>query len=83
LLENGSAPLLEGQRPLEVEANGRFRLEVPVGTDAGVARLENGVLIVPISDNQGSYRLTRNGESLEGPVYWRGIDATVKLARAP
>jgi hypothetical protein len=68
---------------IEIESNGRFKLETTVGKDAGVARLENGVLIIPTSDNQGTYKLFRNGDTLEGPVHWRGIDATVKLTRMP
>ena len=67
---------------IEVEPNGRFKLEAGAGKDAGMARLQDGVLIIPISDNQGTYKLSRNGDALEGPVHWRGFDATVKLTRA-
>jgi hypothetical protein len=68
---------------IEVEPNGRFKLETSVGKDAGLAKLQDGVLIIPTSDNQGQYKLSRNGDTLEGPVHWRGIDATVKLTRTP
>ena len=67
---------------IEVEPNGRFKLETSVGKDAGLARLQDGVLIIPTSDNQGTYKLSRNGDPLEGPVHWRGFDAVVKLTRA-
>lgn len=68
---------------IEVESNGRFKLETTVGKDAGMARLDNGVLFIPTSDNQGTYKLSRTGDTLEGPVHWRGIDANVKLTRIP
>lgn len=67
---------------LEIAPDGKFKLTTTNGNDAGTARLEAGVLIVPTSDNQGQYKLARIGDALEGPVHWRGFNATVRLTRA-
>jgi hypothetical protein len=66
---------------VSIGADGTFNVETPVGKDSGKARLTDGGLILPFSDNQGQYKFTRRGDDLEGVVHWRGIDATVTLTR--
>lgn len=67
---------------IEIDQSGKFKLQTPAGKDAGTARLDGGVLILPISDNQGQYKFSKKAETLDGSVQWRGIDATVVLTRA-
>lgn len=64
-----------------IGSDGSFSIETRGGKDSGKARLVDGSLIFSFSDNQGQYKFSRKGESLEGVVHWRGIDATVTMAR--
>lgn len=61
---------------------GHFKLGTTEGTDSGTARIAEGVLVIPASDNQGSYKFKRKGEQLDGTIYWRGVDSTVVLGRS-
>jgi hypothetical protein len=66
---------------LEVDPSGKFKLDTPLGKDSGTAKIDGGVLVIPFSDNQGSYKLSKSGDALIGPAHWRGNNATVRLTR--
>jgi hypothetical protein len=56
-----------GQTVIEIAPNGNFTAESPIGKAKGVGRIENGIVILPFSNNQGEMKFTRTGDVLEGP----------------
>jgi hypothetical protein len=69
------------QTDVVIGADGSFGIETKAGKDSGKARLADGGLIFSFTDNQGQYKFLRKGDRLEGVVHWRGVEATVIMAR--
>jgi hypothetical protein len=73
---------------LQVEPGGKFKIEgkrpgQPIKeSDAGMAKLDGTVLIIPFSNNQGQMRLTKKGEALEGNSVLGANTATLTLTRS-
>jgi hypothetical protein len=67
---------------IEIDASGKFQSTTSRGPDSGTAKIDGGLLIIPISGNQGNYWLTRTGNVLAGPIHYRGLEATVRFERA-
>jgi len=71
-----------GKTDIEIEPSGRFQATSPAGTRTGMARIENGTLILPFSDNQGQIKFTRTEGVLEGPYVVGTMTGTVRVQRA-
>ncbi len=67
---------------LEIDANGKFRARSLLGSERGKARLENGALVIPLVEHEGTLQLVLDGETLKGPGAVAGRTGTVTLVRA-
>ena len=67
---------------LEIDAAGRFKARSLLGGESGTARLENGVLVIPLVEHKGTLQLVLEGETLKGPGAVAGRSGTVTLVRA-
>ena len=70
-----------GKTDIEVEPDGRFTVTSPSGKQSGVAKIEDGVLVLPFSNNQGQIKFTRTKNSLEGPYVLGAMTGTVRVER--
>jgi hypothetical protein len=70
-----------GKTDLELEPNGKFTLESPLGKQSGMAKIEGGILILPNPNNQGQLKLTRTGDVLEGPYVFGTLTGVTRLTR--
>jgi hypothetical protein len=70
-----------GKTDITIESDGRFVIESPAGRATGMARLEDGILVLPFSNNQGQVRFARTGEALEGPYVIGTLTGTTRVRR--
>jgi hypothetical protein len=66
---------------LEIDASGRFMARYVFGGESGAARLEGGVLVIPLPEHKGTLQLVRDGDALKGPGLIDGKTWTVSLVR--
>ena len=66
---------------LEIDATGRFTARYAFGGVRGEARLENGALVIPLTEHHGLLQLAWNGETLKGPGQIAGKTWMVSLVR--
>jgi hypothetical protein len=67
---------------LEIDPSGKFMATSALGSDRGEARLEDGRIILPLSEHQGTIQLTLEGDTLKGSGDVKGKTGTVSLKRA-
>jgi len=67
---------------LEIDANGKFRARSLLGSERGKARIENGALVIPLVEHEGTLQLVLDGETLKGPGAVAGRTGIVTLVRA-
>lgn len=67
---------------LEIDAAGKFKARALFGSESGEARLQNGGLVIPLVEHQGTLHLALDGETLRGPGSVAGRTGTVTLVRA-
>ena len=67
---------------LEIDATGGFTARYAFGGVSGEARLENGALVVPLTEHRGLLELAWDGETLKGPGQIAGKTWMVSLVRS-
>jgi len=67
---------------LEIDANGRFTAKYAFGRESGVAKLEDGAVVIPLPEHRGTLQLAWDGNTLKGPAQIDGKTWAVSLARA-
>jgi hypothetical protein len=67
---------------LEIDASGKFRAESALGNESGVARLEGGRIVIPLTEHQGELQLALMDDKLSGSGIIRAKTGTVNLVRA-
>jgi hypothetical protein len=67
---------------LEIERSGKFNARSPLGSERGEAKLDGGVLVIPLADHKGMLQLVLDGQTLRGPGVLRGRTWMVSLVRA-
>jgi hypothetical protein len=70
-----------GKTDIEIEPTGRFTSKSPAGMQSGLAKIEDGFLVLPFSSNQGQIKFTRTKDSLEGPYVMGTMTGTVRVER--
>jgi hypothetical protein len=66
---------------LEIDRRGRFRAGSSFGGESGEAKLDGGILVIPLVQHRGTLQLVLNGETLNGPGVVSGKNWMVSLAR--
>ena len=66
---------------LEIDPTGRFSAGSLLGSESGEARLEGGVLVVPLPKHDGALRLELDGATLKGQGTVAGHAGDVRLTR--
>jgi hypothetical protein len=66
---------------LAIDPDGRFTAKSALGSETGDARLEEGMLIIPLVEHHGTLRLLLQGEELKGSGVLRGTTWKVSLLR--
>jgi hypothetical protein len=67
---------------LEVSDMGAFSVSSRLGEDKGTATIEDGLLLVRYTSNQGYLKLTMISGALEGPAVYQTRTGSIKLTRA-
>ena len=67
---------------LEIDASGRFTAKYAFGGESGVAKLEDGAVVIPLPEHRGTLQLAWDGNTLKGPGQIDGKTWAVSLARA-
>lgn len=70
-----------GKTDINIQQDGRFTTLSPLGQASGMAKLEDGVLVLPFSNNQGQIKFTRTNDTLEGPYVAGILTGTLKVKR--
>lgn len=70
-----------GKTDIEIEPGGKFTVTSPSGRQSGLAKIEDGILVLPFSNNQGQIKFTRTKDSLEGPYVLGSMTGTVRVNR--
>jgi hypothetical protein len=66
---------------LEIDATGKFRAKSALGGESGEARLEDGTLVIPLVEHDGTLQLVLVGDTLSGPGLLDGKTWMVSLTR--
>ena len=66
---------------LDIDTTGRFTATYAFGQESGDARLEEGALVIPLAEHQGSLQLAWDGSMLKGPGLIAGKTWRVSLVR--
>jgi hypothetical protein len=67
---------------LEIDPNGGFKATSPLGNENGMARLAQGMLVVPLTKHQGQLQLVLTGDRLSGPGALGTRKGSVSLTRS-
>lgn len=66
---------------LDIDTAGRFTARYALGAESGDARLEDGALVIPLTEHQGALQLAWDGATLKGPGLIAGKTWRVSLVR--
>jgi hypothetical protein len=77
------APLRTTTGRLEIDAAGRFNARSLLGGESGTARLDNGVLVIPLVEHKGTLQLVLRGDTLKGRAPSPAEAALSPRARRP
>jgi len=66
---------------LDIDTTGRFTARYALGEESGDARLEDGALVIPLTEHQGALQLAWDGATLKGPGLIAGKTWRVSLVR--
>ena len=70
-----------GKTDIEISPTGKFTIESPLGKRDGMAKIEEGILILAYSNNQGQIKFTKTGDVLEGPYVFNNLTGTTRVTR--
>ena len=67
---------------LEIDPAGHFKARSLLGSENGLAKLEGGTIVIPLTEHQGQLQLALVGDTLSGPGVLKSRKGSVSLVRA-